>query len=104
MPRPMGSIACKLRSKTNRFELDRLEQYSRKDSVRIFGIPETPNENTNDLVIDLGQEIGVEIKPEDISVAHRLPPKCGKDGNKPIIVKFVQKDTKDKLMKNKRNL
>ena len=85
-----------------KFELDRLNQYSRRDSVRISGIPESEDENTNDIVKQLAADIGVTLTPNDISVSHRLP---GRQGTaKPIIVKFVRRDMKTAFMKNKRRL
>ena len=56
-----------------RFDLDRLELYSRRESVRIYGIPESDGEDTNRLVIDLAADMCITVKPEDISVSHRLP-------------------------------
>ena len=85
-----------------KFELDRLNQYSRRDSVRISGIPESEDENTNDIVKQLAADIGVTLTPNDISVSHRLP---GRQGTaKPIIVKFVRRNMKTAFMKNKRRL
>ena len=85
-----------------KFELDRQNQYSRRESVRISGIPETEGENTNDIVKKLAADIGVPLTQNDISVSHRLP---GRPGTaKPIIVKFVRRDTKTTLMKSKRRL
>ena len=45
----MARLQAKLQ--TQHFDLDRQEQYSRKDSVRIYGIPEAEDEReTNDIV------------------------------------------------------
>ena len=68
----MARLAAKLQ--TQHFELDRQEQYSRKDSVRIYGIPdpEDERENTNDIVVKLAKDIGVNITTADLSVSHRL--------------------------------
>lgn len=35
----------------NRFEIDRLEQYSRKENVRIHDLTETQNEDTTDIIV-----------------------------------------------------
>ena len=92
-----------------RFDLDRLELYSRRESVRIYGIPESEGEDTNRLVIDLAADMGVTVKPEDISVSHRLPAGRGprtKAANRPrpIIAKFVRRDMKSQVTRNKRKL
>ena len=64
--------AVKTNMQINRFEIDRLEQYSRRDSVRVCGIAETDNENTNDIVVRVAKDMGVVISPNDISVSHRV--------------------------------
>ena len=85
-----------------KFELDRLEQYSRCESIRICGIAETAGEDTDDVVRELAADIGVTLKPEDISVSHRLPGRPG--STRPIIVKFVHRNSKTAMMKSKRKL
>ena len=85
-----------------KFELDRQNQYSRRESVRISGISEKEGEYTNDIVKKLAVDIGASLTQDDIIVSHRLP---GRPGTaKPIIVKFVRRDTKTTLMKSKRRL
>ena len=42
------------------------------------------------------------LKPEYISVSHRLPGRSG--STRPIIVKFVRRNTKTAMMKSKRKL
>ena len=80
------------------FELNRLEQYSRRESIRICGIDETAGEDTDDVVRELAADIGVTLKPEDISVSHTLPGRPR--STRPIIVKFVRRNSK----KSKRKL
>ena len=53
-------------------------------------------------VVDVVKGTGVEICKSDISVCHRLPQR-GQSG-KPIIVKFVRRETKLALMKKKSGL
>ena len=79
------------------FELNRLEQYSRRESIRICGIDETAGEDTDDVVRELAADIGVMLKPEDISVSHTLPGRPG--STRPIIVKFVRRNSKKSKMK-----
>ena len=87
---------------SNQFEIDRLEQYSRKENIKIYGIAEQERENTNDIVINLAKELGVGIDAHDISVSHRLPGPKGKP--RPIIVKFTRRDVKNEIMKKKKVL
>ena len=90
--------------------IDSNEQYSRRDNVRIFGIKETPNEDTTQLAINLANSIGVNLNRKDISVSHRLGPmrRSSKKGvvppPRPIIVKLVRREDKISLMKNKNKL
>ena len=89
----------------SKFMLDRQEQYSRKDNIRISGVSDPHNtvEDTNNIVIKIASDMGVEIKPQDISVSHRLG-KSSANYDRPVIVKFVRRDVKRKIMMNKKIL
>ena len=71
--------------------LNDLDQYTRRDCTEIRGIPlpEKPwEEDTNDIVIQLSEKIGVPMERNDISISHRIP--SAKHSMEPsIIVKFV---------------
>ncbi|KAI4465513.1 mkrn2 opposite strand protein [Holotrichia oblita] len=83
--------------------LDQLEQYSRLDSVRLFGLPEKSNENITEEVISiLSTKLKLNIKHEDISICHRL--NAREDGIKPVIIKFVRKSTKNEVYNAKSRL
>ncbi|KAK3926629.1 LINE-1 retrotransposable element ORF1 protein [Frankliniella fusca] len=51
---------------------DELEQYGRRNNVRIFGIPEQKNENTDDLAMELAQKLKVNIRLDNIDRTHRV--------------------------------
>ena len=55
-----------------KFEIDKLEQYTRKDNIKIFGITEVVNEDTNEIVVNVAKDMGLTICKEDISTRHRL--------------------------------
>ena len=55
-----------------RFDLDKLEQYGRREMIRINGIPEMEGEDTNLIVKELAADIGVTIPTADISISHRM--------------------------------
>ena len=81
--------------------VDRVEQYERRDTIIISGpsLPsETPTENASDVVISAVKDIlKLNIKQEDISVAHRLgTAQPGRD--RPIIVKLVNRSLKYDVM------
>ena len=91
----------------HRFQLDRLKQYGRRDSVRIHGLAETAGEpetaeGSTEKVISLAADMRVTLKPDDISISHRLPARAGEC--RPMIVKFVRRTTKINMMRNKRAL
>ena len=70
-------------------ELDEQEQYSRRNNLRVFlKVRETTDENTTDIVIDHGKNIGVALTPNDISRSHRLGKKV-RGKIRPILVKFT---------------
>lgn len=78
-------------------DIDRVEQYERRDTIIISGPslpPETPSENTTAVVTETVKEnLKLNIKAEDISVAHRLgTSQPGRD--RPIIVKLVNRSLK----------
>ena len=48
-----------------------MEQYSRKNSVEILGIPEDVCEN-EEAVLKIAQVLNVDVKAEDIDICHRV--------------------------------
>ncbi|KAK9675238.1 hypothetical protein QE152_g40509 [Popillia japonica] len=79
-----------------------LEQYTRRNSLRIFGIPENKNENTSDIISMFCKEkLNLDVPTTAIDYCHRLFAKEGQQ--KPIIVKFISRYTK-KLVYSKRKM
>ncbi|XP_072171180.1 uncharacterized protein [Diadema setosum] len=75
--------------------LDEQEQCSRRECLRFYGIPETADENTDNLIMDVVKtHLDISLDPTCISRIHRITPKPRsgvegeKPGPKPIIVKF----------------
>lgn len=103
---PLTDKIDKLTSRQNEsdLKLDDLEQYGRRHSVRINGVPETDRENTDFLVCDfLGNELGIEVDPIEIDRSHRLGPKSG-NNPRPIAVKFLNYRLKEHVYSNRRHL
>ena len=94
--------SLRARVQTQSFELDRLQQYSRRDNIRVYGVEEKADECTNTIIVKLAHDMGVEIEEQELSVSHRLGRKTGKP--RPIIAKFVRRDTKTKMMREKKEL
>ena len=88
-------------------ELDKKSQYGRRENIRLHNVPEPKlqpgqREDTNAAVIKILHDAGhTAVKPEDISVSHRIPIR-DKSKNKPLIARFVSRDVRNKVMFNKR--
>lgn len=86
-------------------KIDTLEQYSRRNNLRLYGIPNKPGENTDELVMQVCKEkLNIDITSHDIDCSHRLNVSSQKSGPKPIIVKFVRRNIRNKISENKRKL
>ncbi|PFX16152.1 Heterochromatin protein 1 [Stylophora pistillata] len=78
------------------FRLNANEQYSRRDTLEIQGIPDIADDNPTQLVIETARLTDVELEPNDISIAHRLLLKNGQSQCK-IIVKFTRRTKRDEV-------
>ena len=89
-------------SKDLHFLIDRQEQYSRKNSIRIKGIAEEARENIDSkTLLALKNEIDVEVNPDEIEIVHHVS--CAYDGNpRSILEQFLSHKTKEKVMKRKK--
>ena len=84
---------------------DELEQYSRRESVRMFGVAEDPNETsetTEKKAIQVFTDLGANVSPNDISACHRVGKP--KDGKRAIIVRFCSRKSRQLVMAKKSNL
>ena len=85
-------------------EVDDLEQYTRRTNVRIYGVAEQPEENTDNLAVDFFKsELNVDVASNDISRSHRVGKKSGAKP-RPIIVRFTKHNTKVAVMSRRRVL
>ena len=85
-------------------EVDDLEQYTRRTNVRIYGVAEQPEENTDNLAVDFFKsELNVDVASNDISRSHRVGKKSGAKP-RPIIVRFTKHNTKVAAMSRRRVL
>ena len=90
-------------------QLDDLEQYTRRTNIRIYGIPESNVENadahedTDNLATNfIKEELGVDLKPEDISRSHRVGKRSLKP--RPIIVQLSRHNKKVEILQKRRVL
>ena len=78
--------------------LHETQQYLRRDCLEINGVPISSYANPN----QVGSLAGVEIDDRHIAAAHKLP--ASKNVKNRLIVKFIQRDKKEELYKNRKNL
>ena len=85
---------------------DDLEHYSRRNTVRIRGIPEALNEDTDGLVKDVAtRKLDVQLTKHDFVRSHRVGRKSEeKDTPRDVIVRFTSHNTKVAVMRNARKL
>ena len=86
-------------------EVDDLEQYTtRRTKVRIYGVAEQPEENTDNLAMGFFKsELNVDVASNDISRSLRVGKKSGAKP-RPIIVRFTKHNTKNAVMSRRRVL
>lgn len=106
-----------LRVELQRIELrtqekeDELEQYQRRNNVRIFGVPEVQGEVTDELVLNIFREtIGVDLPLNSIERSHRVgAPRVPREVDKaprprPIIVRFQSHRDRREIFAKKKAL
>ena len=76
--------------------MDALEQYIRKNSLEIEGIPENVCDD-EEAVLKVAQVLNVNVKREDIDICHRIKRKK----SNPIIVRFISHKVKRTLYKQR---
>ena len=85
--------------------IDRQEQYLRRNCILVHGILGTNDENTDDLVLKtINDKLDVNITEGEIDRSHGIDTK--KDGRRPrpIIVKLMSYNTREKVFAGKRKL
>jgi hypothetical protein len=83
-----------------KLQMVNLDQYSRRNTVEIFGVPEEAGERLIERVKDVGRALAVEVQEADIDVCHRLKRTGGSPAG--IIVKFVRRHLAEKLVESRR--
>uniref|UniRef100_A0A1Y1K7J7 L1 transposable element RRM domain-containing protein n=1 Tax=Photinus pyralis TaxID=7054 RepID=A0A1Y1K7J7_PHOPY len=101
----INALSDKVQSLERKLEdqTESLEQYSRLNNLRIFGVPESDSEDTDKVIVKLCKEqLKVDLQLGDIDCSHRLP---GPDNQpRPLIVKFVRRSMKTLVYNNKKLL
>lgn len=89
-------------------QLNNLEQYTRRNSIRIYGIQdtkkeETPMDSAKQVINMINNKLNISLTVQHVDIAHRMG-KYTKDANRPIICKFVSRVTKQEVIKARRRL
>ena len=84
------------------YENDRLQQYSRRESVRIFGIRQADGETAEQVeqkALGVFKEAGADVKEVDIAAVYRVG-RVGR-GPRPVLMKFVSRRKRSEIMEKK---
>lgn len=100
--------SLKYATKTREIQHNDLEQYTRSNNIRIFGLDdrnkdETADETTEIVLKFCSNKLNIDLRDRDIDIAHRLG-KFQTDGNRPVICRFVTRSNKMLVMRNRRKL
>ena len=96
--------------KSLKAKLNEEEQYSRRNCLRLYGIPEKDQEDTDAVMINLAnKDLGVNLNLADIDRSHRVGaprhrPADKKKPPRPIIVKFSTYRARNLVIKNRKRL
>ena len=85
-------------------QVDKQEQYSRRNCLLVHGVEENRNEDTDTLSINIiNEHLELDIQPFDIDRIHRIgnKNKARKKG-RAIIIKFTRYNSRKKVFMNKR--
>ena len=85
-----------------RQEIDDLAQYLRRDCVEITGVKPDETTSSEEIVVQVAAEMGMEIEESDISTAHTLPT-FNQNSDGKLIAKFISRNIRKEFYR-KRNL
>ena len=86
-------------------QVDALEQYSRRNCVRIGPVPESADENTDEIVKAVAKSVGVDLTDDAMDRSHRVGKKSATaTRDRPILVRLTSYRHKEALMKARRAL
>ena len=82
--------------------LNDLDQYGRKGSIIVSGLPEQANESVDEKIVELGLTVGVDVTNQ-IDVAHRIG-RLAAGRTRPVIVRFKTFSARQELFAARRRL
>ena len=105
----LQTVCVPLQEKIEELEsrIDDMEQYSRRNCLKLSGIIESSGENTDNIVLsiinkDILSPTGHKMDMRSIGRTHRVGPTGGT--KRDIIVRFISYRDRDLVFRNKRNL
>lgn len=84
--------------------VNQLEQYGRNKNLEFNEVMEVQNENVEFLVMKIAEKVGVNLREEDIEIAHRLPKTKTEDRPATIIAQFVSRKVRNKVLAAKKTV
>lgn len=90
------NVILKSKVKHLESEVDGLEQYSRRNCIRISGVPEFASENTDEIILDIAKEMSADVSLADIDRSHRIGRSAG-GRPRHILAKFTSYRARDKF-------
>ena len=86
-------------------ETDRQEQYSRRNCLLIYGIPENKNESTDVIAMQvIDTKMDIKITDNDIGRTHRIGKPRNNGKPRPVTTKFVLYNDRKKVFSSKKLL
>ena len=86
-------------------EIDDLEQYSRRNCLLLHGVVERNAECADDIIVKTcAEELGIDVKQEDLDRNDRLGKVKRNDKPRPITVEFARYVVRNKVFSNKKNV
>ena len=82
---------------------DELEEYSRRNSLRISGISESDQKPTDEIVMSIASEYNIGITTQDLDRSHRVG-MVNDNSSRAILVKFSSYRAKRAFMMKKKDL
>lgn len=84
-------------------EINRLEQYGRKNNLEVHGLAETLNENLLEKLNEIADQIQVpRLTTDNVEAVHRIPTKATKTPM--VIVRFINRNDRNAWIQNKQKL
>ena len=77
---------------------DKLEQYTRRDNLRLFNFPTCNDDDLRQKFIDLGALLGVTVQLSDINAIHKLPSSGTARPSMAVIVRLNNRKVRNDLL------